>query len=461
MVNEVQKEQGSILVVDDDPYILLSLKTLLEQYYPPVLTLGDPAGIPEILRNEPVDLILLDMNFKTGDTSGREGLKYLKKIVEAHLDISVVVITAYGGIHMAVKAMKAGAFDFIIKPWLNEKILSTVSAAFKLIETRKKVSLLKVQQQVLSQTIDARYSDMLGQSEVMKQVCSDIARVAGTDANVLILGENGTGKELAARSIHRQSQRPDAVFISVDLGALSENLFESELFGHVKGAFTDAKEDRTGRFEAASGGTLFLDEIGNLPLNMQSKLLSALENRQVYRVGSNQAVDVDIRLICATNLDLKTMVQTDRFREDLLYRINTVEIELPPLRDRPGDVRLLANYFLELISGKYRKPDLSISDKGMKLLESLPWRGNVRELHHAIERAVILSESPRIDHADFNFLKGQLQAEKKTDSFNLAELERRAIEQCLQKYKGNVSKAADELGLTRGALYRRINRYGI
>jgi DNA-binding NtrC family response regulator len=457
----MSKAVGNILIVDDDPYITLSLLTLLEEHYLGVKAIQEPKGIPKELGSALYDVVLLDMNFKPGDTSGREGLKWLKKINEISDHTSVIVITAYGGIQIAVKAMKAGAFDFIIKPWQNEKILSTVSAAFKLIESRRKVDHLESVHRVLVHSGDARFSDMIGESPAMKKVFSDVEKVAKTDANVLILGENGTGKELIARALHRNSSRSSRVFISVDLGALSETLFESELFGHVKGAFTDAAEERIGRFEAASGGTLFLDEIGNLPTPLQVKLLHALEQRSITRVGSNQPVSVDIRLICATNLDLKSMVTDGSFREDLLYRINTVEITLPPLRHRMEDIPLLAEHYLQNYARKYRKMHLKFSERALKKLQRLRWPGNVRELQHAIERSVILTEHEELQESDFGFPGGGIDETPPKALYNLNNLEKWAIEECLRKHGGNVTRASEELGLTRGALYRRIHKYGI
>lgn len=375
-------------------------------------------------------------------------------------EINVVIITAYGGIHTAVKAMKAGAIDFIVKPWQNEKILSTTSAAFKLSLSKKKVTKLKSQQRILSSTIDTQFADIIGRSPAISKVFDDISKVAETEANILILGEDGTGKELVARALHRKSVRAGEVFISVDLGSITESLFESELFGHVKGAFTDAGEDRAGRFEAASGGTLFLDEIGNLPLSLQIKLLSVLESRKIIRVGSNKAIDFDVRLICATNQNVKEMIADGIFRQDLLYRINTVEISLPPLRDRIEDIPLLANYFLDKYSKKYRKPELILPKQVIEKLQRFNWPGNIREFQHAIERAVILGDGKKLETKDFEFLSNDKKEEIPFDQFNLENLEKWAILNCLEKHGGNVTKTAVELGLTRGALYRRIKKYG-
>jgi len=457
----MSKVNGKILIVDDDPYILLSLTTLLEQYYDVIHTLNDPAGIQARLNENNYDVLLLDMNFKPGDTSGQEGIKWLKKVLQLVPQLNVIIITAYGDVKTAVKAMKHGAIDFIVKPWQNQKLLSTVSAAYKLSQSKKQVEQLQIQKTFLSSVIDNQYSEMIGNSSTMSQVISDIDKVSGTDANVLIIGENGTGKELVAREIHRRSGRRNEVFISVDLGAISETLFESELFGHVKGAFTDATEDRVGRFEAASGGTLFLDEIGNLSLPLQSKLLSVIQNREIYRVGSSKVKEIDIRLICATNQSLSNMVEEGSFRQDLLYRINTVEMELPPLRERKEDIPLLAEHFITRFVDKYKKKKLVYHDDVINKLQHFDWPGNIRELQHAIERAVIMSDGNRLNTSDFHFITGSEKTEIKTEDYNLETLEKWAIDNCLQKYGGNISKAAIELGLTRGALYRRIEKYGL
>ncbi|KPK87737.1 MAG: AAA family ATPase [Bacteroides sp. SM23_62_1] len=453
--------KGNILIIDDDPYILLSVTTLLEQYYSTVRSLKDPALIPSELSETAWDVILLDMNFKPGDTSGEEGLQWLEKMLTDAPSLNIIVITAYGDVDVAVRAMKLGAIDFIVKPWQNEKLVSTVSAAFKLSQSKKKVHQLQLQKSILSSTIDFQYSDIIGNSPAIKQVIKDIEKVAGTDVNVLILGENGTGKELVAREIHRKSERKEEVFVNVDLGSLSESLFESELFGHQKGAYTDATEDRVGRFEAASGGTLFLDEIGNLTLQLQSKLLSALQNRKIFRVGSNRSIEVDIRLICATNRSLKQMVSQGAFRQDLLYRINTVEIEIPPLRKRQEDIPMLANYYLSIFKRKYRKDKLKLPNEVIMRLQRYEWPGNIRELRHAIERAIIMSDGHALRQADFQFLVSEGSQEFVNDDYDLDNLEKWAIDSCLKKYGGNVSKAAIELGLTRGSLYRRMQKYGL
>jgi len=453
--------KGNILIIDDDPYILLSVSTLLEQHYSKVQTLKDPLLIPSELNAGSWDVILLDMNFKPGDTSGEEGMQWLVKILKEDPTLNIIIITAYGDVNVAVKAMKMGAIDFIVKPWQNEKLLSTISAAYKLSQSRKKVNKLQLQKSVLISALDFNYSAIIGDSPALKRLKDDIDKIAGTDVNVLILGENGTGKELIAREIHRNSSRRNEVFINVDLGSLSETLFESELFGHQKGSYTDASEDRVGRFEAASGGTLFLDEIGNLTLPLQSKLLSSLQNREIYRIGSNRPVEVDIRLICATNQPIKQMAAQGTFRQDLLYRINTVEIEIPPLRQRQEDIPSLANHFLSFFSRKYRKENLILPDQVMRRLQQYEWPGNIRELQHAIERAVIMSDGKSLKISDFQFLVKDGPEELIRDNYDLEVLEKWAIDRCLKKYGGNVSKAASELGLTRGSLYRRMQKYDL
>jgi DNA-binding NtrC family response regulator len=374
----------------------------------------------------------------------------------------VIMITAFADVDVAVRAIKEGATDFIVKPWQNEKLLATVLSALELSRTRREVSDLRSRQQQLSADLDQPFHDFIGNSPSIQQVFATIEKVAATDANVLITGENGTGKELVARAVHRQSARAAEAFVRVDMGALSGTLFESELFGHVKGAFTDARENRPGRFEIASGGTLFLDEIGNLPLDLQAKILTALQSRQVTRVGSNTPRDVDIRLICATNMSLTEMAERGRFRQDLLYRINTVNINLPPLRNRTEDIPLLVDHFLKIYSNKYRKPDVRVSTTTLKKLQKYRWPGNVRELQHAVERAVIMSNTDVLQPKDFLFPEEERAGGKLVlDSFNLEKVERAVIRKALSKHGGNVSQVARELGLSRAALYRRLERYGL
>ncbi|GAA0188189.1 sigma-54 dependent transcriptional regulator [Fulvivirga kasyanovii] len=455
------KQQGRILIVDDDEIILLTAKMFLEQYFSEVSTLDIPNNIPDELSKRTYDVVLLDMNFKQGETSGKEGLKWLKEILEIAPETSVLLMTAYGEVNLAVEAMKEGAVDFIVKPWQNERLLATVQTALKLSEQQKQVRHLKSQQEILSSSADHQAGDIIGNSKAIREVFTIINKVAKTDADVLILGENGTGKEVAARAIHRQSNRADQVFISVDLGSISENLFESELFGHKKGAFTDAREDRTGRFEAASGGTLFLDEIGNLSLALQAKLLTVLQNRKIIKVGTNHPIEVDVRVICATNSNLHNMVNEGAFREDLLYRINTVECTIPPLRKRTDDIPLLTDHFLEMYCRKYNKQKLYIPEGIIKRLQKYNWPGNIRELQHAIERAVIMSDGNELQSRDFS-LPGDIRKEDQLfENYNLENLEAWAIKNAIKKHNGNISHAAKELGLSRGAMYRRMEKYGI
>jgi DNA-binding NtrC family response regulator len=363
---------------------------------------------------------------------------------------------------MAVKAVKTGATDFVLKPWQNEKLLATISSALNLRYSKLEVDKLRSRERQLSQDMDQRYHDMIGVSPAIQKVFATIEKVASTDADILILGENGTGKELVARALHRQSPRAGEVFISVDMGAIAETLFESELFGHMKGAFTDAKENRPGRFELADGGTLFLDEIGNLSLAMQAKLLSVLETRKVTRVGSNKPRDIDIRLICATNMLIYDMVAKNDFRQDLLYRINTVEVNLPPLRERREDIALLVDHFLGKFSKKYQKNIAGVSAPALKKLERYHWPGNIRELIHTLERAVILAESNMLQPTDFLFPESEKEVEGVVfDNYNLDDVEKTVIRKALKKHEGNVSHAAKELGLTRTSLYRRMEKYGL
>jgi len=458
------KQPGTVLIVDDEEDILFSLRMFLKQHFERVFTEQNPQHLPRLLRQYEPDVVLLDMNFRKGDTSGEEGLQWLQKTVELRPGVQVIMITAYGEVEKAVRALKTGAADFVEKPWRNEKLLATVHAAFNLGRSRKEVAQLQTRQRALTDHLDSSAGDIVGNSPAMEDVFKTIDKVAATDANVLILGENGTGKELVAREIHRRSPRSDQVFVNVDLGAIPESLFESELFGHKKGAFTDAREDRAGRFEAAHGGTFFLDEIGNLTLPMQAKLLAALQNREIVRVGSNQPIPVDIRLICATNMPLYEMVREKTFRQDLLYRINTVEIQLPPLRAREADVRLLASHFLKQYARKYQKTDLELHPAALQKLEQYPWPGNIRELRHAIERSVILSEKNVLTpgdfllHPDFHQSADFFQGD---DTLNLEEMEKKLIQRAMNKFHGNISKAADELGLTRAALYRRLEKHGL
>ncbi len=459
----MEQKQGKILIVDDNEDLLKAAKMYLKRHFAQVDIEKNPEAIPALMNHEDYDVILLDMNFTKDVSSGSEGYYWLGKILELDPSAVVVLITAYGDVQMAVKAIKAGATDFVLKPWENEKLLATLYSSMRLRESRDQVETLKIKNQEINQALNQRFSEIIGQSIPIKRIFQTIDRVAQTDANVLILGENGTGKELIARAIHRNSSRSHENFVSVDLGSITETLFESELFGHKKGAFTDAKEDRPGRFELANGGTLFLDEIGNLSMPLQAKLLTVLQNRRVSRVGANKETPVNIRLICATNMPLYDMVKENRFRQDLLYRINTIEVEIPPLRDRLEDIPLLANHFLKYYAEKYNKQISKISEAAATRMHKHPWPGNIRELQHAIERAVILSNHPILQPEDFSFAAtvakedGQLNL----DQYNLEEVEKLLIRKVLKKYNGNITQAAAELGLTRSSLYRRLEKHGL
>lgn len=462
-MNPTDQKYGKVLVVDDDMDILHAAKLLLKRHVEQVDTEPDPTQLPALLKNESYDVILMDMNFSKDTSSGEEGMAWLNRVLEIEPFVSVVMITAFGDVELAVRAIKEGASDFILKPWQNERLLATVMSAMRLRKSQDEANQLRSQQKQLSADMDKRFKDFIGVSPDMQRVFDTIEKVAATDANVLILGENGTGKELVARALHRQSHRADEVFISVDMGAISETLFESELFGYVKGAFTDAKEDRAGRFEVASGGTLFLDEIGNLSLPLQAKLLTVLQNREVVRLGSNKLRPIDVRLICATNMNPRDMVQQNKFRQDLLYRINTVEIQLPPLRDRKEDIPLLVEHFLEQYCKKYQKNIKSVNAAALNKLKKYQFPGNVRELQHAVERAVILSESEVLRPEDFLLTPME---EKPSNGiaigdYNLDNIEKMVIRKVLKEQAGNVSQAADELGITRSALYRRLEKYGL
>ncbi len=458
----MSKQEGRILAIDDNEDILFALKLLLKPHVEVIDTINNPKQIPDYVSTGNYDVILLDMNFTKDAISGQEGFDWLAKILEIDPSSVVVFITAYGDAEKAVKAIKAGATDFVLKPWQNEKLLATVSSSIKLRRSRKETESLRNKQKEISAVLDQPFHEFIGNSPEMKSVFATIKKVAQTDANVLILGENGTGKELVARALHRNSLRKDEIFISVDLGSISETLFESELFGHEKGAFTDAKKEKSGRFEIASGGTLFLDEIGNLSLPLQTKLLTVIERKEVIRVGSNNPRPVNVRLICATNNNIHQMVDENQFRQDLLYRINTVEIHLPPLRERTGDIPLLTDHFLKSYAKKYKKSIRGISAGALKTLTQYHWPGNVRELQHAIERAIIMSDSDTLQPDDF-ILSPQTKkvTDLEIDTYNLDEIERSIIEKVLKHHQGNITQAAVDLGLTRTSLYRRMEKYDL
>ena len=454
--------EAKILIVDDDQDVLLAAKLFLKQHVTIVHTERNPGNIPSILKNESYDIILLDMNFSRDATSGKEGFHWLNKIIEIDPLAVVIFITGYGDIELAVQGIKEGATNFILKPWDNQKLLATLTANLKTRQNKEEIEDLKSKQKVLIANQDLAYGNLIGQSSAMQKVMATVEKVARTEANVLILGENGTGKELIARAIHKASARHDEIFISVDLGAISETLFESELFGFKKGAFTDAKEDRAGRFEAANKGTIFLDEIGNLSFSLQSKLLSVIQNRKVVRLGTNREIPVDVRVICATNMPLYQMVNENKFRQDLLYRINTVEIMLPPLRERAEDIQALVEHFLVIYCKKYKMPLKRINPATIRRLEKHTWPGNIRELQHAVERAVILSESNILQPQDFFLSQIDDNSPDQQDEItNLEEREKLLIRKVIDKHGGNISKAARELGLTRASLYRRIEKHGL
>ena len=449
--------KGNILIVDDNKSILSALEILLIPEFQTVTTLSDPNQIPTELRKKDYNLVILDMNFNAGINTGNEGIYWLGRIKETHPEISVVMITAYGDIELTVKALKMGATDFFLKPWDNNKLLATLRSALQLNWSKKEVSQLKEKEKGLKIELNRDQKFIIGSSPQLMQVLNMVRKVAKTDANVLITGENGTGKELIAHEIHRLSERANEVMISVDMGAVSETLFESELFGHVKGSFTDARENRPGKFEVADKGSLFLDEIGNLPYHLQAKLLAALQNRRISRIGSNQTIPIDIRLICATNKNLESMVGEGSFREDLLYRINTIQVEVPPLRERGNDILVLADFFLKKYSSKYNKPNLKINQQAQDKLMKYSWPGNIRELQHTIEKAVILSEGSVLKAEDF-FMRPVVLGRNSDSEMTLEEMEKRMINQAIDKNNGNLSAAAEQLGITRQTLYNKIKK---
>jgi len=448
-----------ILVVDDNEDILQAARLLLKRHFAAVQTLGDPAHLATLAKRGSFDVLLLDMNFTPGADSGEEGMARLAEVLEIDPGAVVVMITAHGDVELAVEAMKKGAADFVTKPWENERLLATLMAALNLRRSRLEASELRQRNSGLAAATLSE-SGMIGTSPAMLRVFGAIRRTAPTDANVLILGENGTGKELAAREIHRLSSRASEVFLRVDMGALSPQLFESELFGHRRGSFTDAKQDRTGYFRAATGGTLFLDEIGNVPLTLQSKLLTVLERREVVPVGAEKPEPIDVRLVCATNLSRERLADENLFRQDLLYRVNTVEITLPALRERPEDIPLLLEHYAAFYSQKYNLPPKRLSAALIDRLGGWSWPGNVRALRHAVERAVILSEGEFLDVMDFPLVEGGRGAAP-PDISSLDEIEKAAIVRALERHQNNVSRAAEVLGLTRASLYRRMEKYGL
>lgn len=457
--------ESRILIVDDDEDILVASKLLLKRHFTEVVICNRPEQIPELMDKLHFDVILLDMNFGPGESSCQQGFSWLKQILEIDPQAVVILITAHGAINLAVDAMRLGATDFVAKPWQNEKLVATVSSACQLRHSRNEASRLQKTNKVLSDAIiksDAQ--PMIGSSAGLSKVKQIIKKAAATEANMLLLGENGTGKEMLARTIHANSLRADKVFMSIDLGAVPESLFESELFGHKKGAFTGAKEDRIGKLEAAHGGTLFLDEVGNLPLHLQTRLLTVLEQRQVVPLGSNQAQDIDIRLLSATNLSPEKLHDESHFRQDLLFRLNTVEVVLPPLRERKEDIEAIAHHYLEVFARKYHKTALQLQADTLQALMAYHWPGNIRELKHALERAVILAEGNEIGPDDLQLQKtipGNQAVDIQQQDLNLDRIEKQTIQQALRKHKYNISHTAKTLGLTRAALYRRMEKHDL
>jgi len=449
-------KNSRILIIDDDPDVLTAVRLLLKQQVDKVITEHNPEQIPSILAKETPDLVLLDMNFKSTLNTGNEGLYWLSRIKAIKPDLPVVMITAYGAIDLAVTSLKQGAADFVVKPWQNEQLIGVITGLLSKKDRKRATNPAK--------SMD---SEFIGQSEVVLDLLYKVNKIAPTDANILVLGENGTGKDLIATAIHKQSARSDRPFIKVDVGALTETLFESELFGHKKGAFTDAREDRVGRFEAANGGTLFLDEIGNISLQQQAKLLSVLQNRQVIPLGSNTPIPIDIRLVCATNVPLADLANENRFRKDLIYRINTVDLQVPPLRERGDDILRIARYFLQKYAEKYRKAIVDFDQGAAQKLLGYQYPGNVRELQYSIERAVIMADGEILGAEDLIFSAIEQTSQSQSvqrqlpEEHNLVELERITIANVVEKHGGNISKAAKELGITRTALYRRLSKYDL
>lgn len=452
------KKQGKILAVDDNKSILTALDLLLKQYFEKAILVNSPAEIHSALQEHDPDVVLLDMNFSSGINNGNEGLFWLSEIKRIRPDVQVVLFTAYGDIDLAVRAIKDGAADFVVKPWENSRLIATLQNAYNLRNQQRQVKHLKE----IRKELDDSNRMFWGESRAMADLRNLVEKVAKTDANILITGENGTGKEMLAREIHRLSQRAEELFVSVDLGSLPETLFESELFGHVKGAFTDAKADRAGKFEVADKGTLFLDEIGNISYFLQGKLLTALQSRRITRVGSNTPLDVDIRLISATNRNLPQMVAQGLFREDLLYRINTIHIHIPSLRERKEDILPLARIFTGKYAAKYAKPGLSIGEKAAALLTEYPFPGNIRELQHTMEKAVIMTDKPEIGPESLLLAPiSPANISGTARNATLEDMEREMIKSALETYGGNLSLVAAQLGVSRQTLYNKIKKYGL
>ena len=452
---------GRLLIVDDHKQVLKALIQLLEPEFESTTGISNPNQIISCINKEEYDVILLDMNFSAGVNTGNEGIYWLNRILKSDPLAAVVMITAYSDVNLAVRAIKEGATDFVVKPWDNNKLITSLQAAFKLRQSKIENKKLRDRQKQINKGIINQSDPLIGKSQTIENVLQIIKKVARTDANVLVIGENGTGKELIVKEIHNNSRRADEAFISIDIGTITETLFESEMFGHIKGAFTDAKEDKTGWFETASGGTLFLDEIGNLSLTMQSKLLTAIQNRVIYKVGSKTAIPFDIRLICATNKNLEEMVSNDLFREDLYYRINTIVIEIPPLRDRGEDIVLLAEHFLKEYAAKYEKFSLKFNSKTLDKLMKYNWPGNVRELRHTIEKAVILCESDILTPEDFIISHSSQQTSLRQKPPTFAEIEKQALQSALNNNNGSVLKASKELDIARQTMYNKMQKYNL
>jgi len=456
----MRKTQANILIVDDDDDILFSAKMALKKYFTQVFTSNNPKKIHSFFTAQTIDVVLLDMNYNIGFEDGKEGLYWLKYVKEISPETTVILMTAFGSVNLAVNAIKKGATDFILKPWDNDKLYAVVNAGVELSRSKRKTSHLETVQQQFNADLQQKSTLIKSNSQPMNTVIKMAHKVAPTDANILILGENGTGKFVFAKEIHLQSNRNKKPFIHVDLGSLNENLFESELFGYAKGAFTDAQKDTIGRFEIAQGGTIFLDEIGNLPLHLQAKLLTVIQERKVTRLGENHSRNIDCRIICATNADIHKMVESNNFRQDLLFRINTIELHLPALRERNEDIEILANYFLGKLKKKYKKELKGISKEALKALNSYHWPGNIRELEHIMERAIIISETNEIALEDLHFSNKRFE-ENTIATLNLAETEKMLVQKAIDKHQGNINKAAKDLGLTRAALYRRLEKFEI
>jgi two-component system response regulator HydG len=455
----MKKYAGNILIVDDDEHVLLTSKMILKNYFENIDTLLSPKTLESNLKQTDYDVVLLDMNFKAGVTSGNEGIFWMTRIRQISPQTQVVMQTAYSDIELAVKSIKEGAVDFLPKPWDKEKLVATVINAYTQAKARKENKELKSRHKALQHHLNQNHQVFIASSAAMENIVHAIKQVAATDANILLLGENGTGKEVIARTIHNQSNRADEAFISVDLGSVPATLFESEMFGHEKGSFTDAKETRIGKFELANKGTLFLDEIGNLSADLQVKLLSVIQSRSLTKIGSSKVVQLDVRIICATNAPIYEMVKSGTFRQDLFYRIKTIEIKLPPLRERREDIPLLTKYYLEEFSKRYNK-DVELDDILLQKLANYSWPGNIRELQHAVERAVILGKGPLLKAEDFQ-LSPTVESDNDLTTLNLSDVEKNVIKHALKKCNGNLTKASEELGIGRTTLYRKIEEYGL